>query len=597
MTFPSPSSAMRGAVARAVLLGLAYFVAAALPVRFSRLDGGVAFIWFANALLLAWLLLIPRRDWAWPVIACLIAGFAASALFGIGPRWALSIALANIAESLIAATLLRRFGGSVAAPQSLREVLAFVAVTGGIAPAVSGLAAAAAVTLATGVGFWRNCLHWDLGHAIGAIAMTPIAVLVLSGETPRRLAAASTRCRIETAGMILLNIATAVLVFGQTRYPLLFLPMLPLIIAAFRLGQIGAAASISIIVAVGGYFTAHGQGPIVLVQGSVAEHVEFFQFYVVSAALLALPVSAELQRRASLFVALQESEARYRLISDRSVDIIINISPDGIIRYVSPSIAMIAGYDPGALLGRPVAPLCVEEDMIAGRVAHQRALAEPDATQIFEYRLRTTTGELLWCEAHMRGVVDDTGKVIGVVSASRDISRRKALEHELTVAATTDPLTGLANRRAFAVGLERRIAQVRGGEGIGACAIFDLDFFKEVNDRHGHDAGDRVLRAIARAACDAVRGTDLVARLGGEEFGIVLWSAELSAAEAVCERLRNRIAAMVVHSARGEPIMVTISIGLAAIAGDADADGLLRAADTALYAAKSAGRNQLRLAA
>lgn len=587
-------SLARRALLPAAALGCCYFLACALAIRFSRLDGGVAFIWIGNALLLARLMQPgPRR---WPLAACLIGGIVASATVGIGPAAAPFLSLANVAESMLGAALLRRFGARPIALRSLRDVMVFVTIVGIAAPAVAGIPGAGIVTLATGVGFWRNWAHWTLGHGLGTIAFTPIAALVLSGELKRRLADASMRCRVEAAALMLVNIATAMLVFGQSQYPLLFLPMLPLVVAAFRLGLAGAAASISIIIAIGAYSTANGSGPIFLIHDTLIGRVEFFQLYVAVAALLALPISAELQRRAALFVALQESEARYRLIADRSGDIVLNISPEGEIRYVSPSIATIAGYDPAAMLGRRMV-LCAEEDLPATTAAHQHALLAPDDTQILEYRLLTADGGLLWCEAHFRGVVDDAGTVVSVVSATRDISRRKAIEHELTVAATTDPLTGLANRRTFAAGLEQRIAQVSAGEGHGACAIFDLDLFKQVNDRHGHDAGDRVLRAVAKAACDAVRGSDLVARLGGEEFGIVLWAADMAAAEAVCERLRRRIADMVVRSARGEPISVTISIGLAGIAGDIDADGLLRAADAALYEAKSAGRNRLMLAA
>jgi two-component system, cell cycle response regulator len=161
--------------------------------------------------------------------------------------------------------------------------------------------------------------------------------------------------------------------------------------------------------------------------------------------------------------------------------------------------------------------------------------------------------------------------------------------------ALTDELTGLYNRRYLFAHLDELIVRVN-GDGIGAALLlFDIDHFKRVNDSHGHAAGDELLRQIARRALGSVRSADLVARLGGEEFVVVMPDAELAVAAAVAERLRAAVAEhpfVVAPEAIARP--VTISIGVTvAIPGDDEREHLLKRADDALYAAKSAGRNRV----
>jgi diguanylate cyclase (GGDEF)-like protein len=140
--------------------------------------------------------------------------------------------------------------------------------------------------------------------------------------------------------------------------------------------------------------------------------------------------------------------------------------------------------------------------------------------------------------------------------------------------------------------------EIRGAAEFGwplAVAIFDVDHFKEVNDRHGHAIGDKVLQLLVARAGAAIRGGDLIGRLGGEEFGILMPGATAEDAGLVAERLRRAIE-MSRTGDQGLP-RITVSIGIALRANRRDASVLLAAADSALYAAKGAGRNQVRLAA
>jgi diguanylate cyclase (GGDEF)-like protein len=173
---------------------------------------------------------------------------------------------------------------------------------------------------------------------------------------------------------------------------------------------------------------------------------------------------------------------------------------------------------------------------------------------------------------------------------------RMELEHK--VAATTDPLTGIANRRAFLEAATRSLKQrTRTPQPVSAL-LFDLDQFKSINDRFGHAVGDRVLRTFTDIAVTELRSTDLLGRLGGEEFGAVLYGAEAASAVATAERIRGGFAAL--YAREGVAAKnVSVSVGVASVPADEDhidIETLMSKADEALYVAKARGRNRVEVA-
>jgi diguanylate cyclase (GGDEF)-like protein/PAS domain S-box-containing protein len=208
---------------------------------------------------------------------------------------------------------------------------------------------------------------------------------------------------------------------------------------------------------------------------------------------------------------------------------------------------------------------------------------------------------LLWST---RPVVQGDRRV-GVLSMFRDVTEerehvtaRERLVRELAAQARTDALTDLANRRAAK---EALVAEVERSRRYGrplSIAIFDLDHFKEVNDRHGHEVGDKILVAFAEVLRATARGTDVVARWGGEEFLAIVFEAEAEAARAFAERVRAELRDRAPLSAiRGDSRVLTVSAGVATLSPDDDADSLLRRADRALYDAKEGGRDRTACAA
>lgn len=162
-------------------------------------------------------------------------------------------------------------------------------------------------------------------------------------------------------------------------------------------------------------------------------------------------------------------------------------------------------------------------------------------------------------------------------------------------AALIDPLTGVSNRRGFDAEVRRMLARSeRSGASI-ALLLLDIDHFKSVNDNWGHLAGDRALQAFTRCVAAELRGGDLLARLGGEEFAVALADCRIDQALELAERIRQTVAKLVVHEGDA-PIRLTVSIGVTSLRGAASPGALLEEADVALYRAKAAGRDRVNLA-
>jgi diguanylate cyclase (GGDEF)-like protein len=173
-------------------------------------------------------------------------------------------------------------------------------------------------------------------------------------------------------------------------------------------------------------------------------------------------------------------------------------------------------------------------------------------------------------------------RLVEVVADSSDLAREHMRQARVfRDLALRDPVTGLANRRGFD---DQIYLQTHTDIKQGALLMIDVDEFKQVNDTHGHEAGDRALRLVGEAIAESIRPQDFAARIGGDEFAAILPVAGLAPAREIGERIRRAVAVKA-------DLSVTVSIGVAALAGDARA--VLLAADAALYEAKSGGRNQV----
>ncbi|MDI5922789.1 diguanylate cyclase [Halomonas sp. LR5S13] len=201
---------------------------------------------------------------------------------------------------------------------------------------------------------------------------------------------------------------------------------------------------------------------------------------------------------------------------------------------------------------------------------------------------RNKYGDIYPLWQSITAVRDDTGQIRNFVAVFHNITERKRMEDELERQATLDHLTGTYNRRAFDTALRQAIFQAELGDESFSLLLFDIDHFKHVNDRHGHDTGDAILKQLADRVSNSLRSTDILSRWGGEEFTILLPDTRLRGASTFAERLRCQISEVRLHG-----LNITISTGITQYRAGDDMDSMLARADDALYRAKSAGRNRV----
>ncbi len=310
----------------------------------------------------------------------------------------------------------------------------------------------------------------------------------------------------------------------------------------------------------------------------------------------------ESRRRRRSETVHRRSEQLYRLLADNASDVIMRLDQNQVRTYVSPSVRRRLGYAPADLIGRHPHSVVHPDDW--PRVAQtldqaQQTLGDAEET----YRVRHRNGDYIWMEGRYSFVVEDGGFIVVL----RDISKRKAAEQQLEAAnaelahlASSDGLTGLANRRQFETVLDRECRRAAREAVPLSLLLLDVDQFKSYNDCYGHQAGDRCLQAVAASLGGiARRPADLAARYGGEELVLLLPGVPEAGAALMAERARNAIEALSLrHEGNAQGGVVTVSVGCATIypsREDPRIDGpeLVAAADRALYEAKRLGRNRV----
>ncbi|SDM21956.1 PAS domain S-box-containing protein/diguanylate cyclase (GGDEF) domain-containing protein [Franzmannia pantelleriensis] len=302
----------------------------------------------------------------------------------------------------------------------------------------------------------------------------------------------------------------------------------------------------------------------------------------------------EQQREQAWLERLTRSQRNtQRVIEAAPVGICIT-DPDGRFEMVNPTYCEFYGYDQEELLGESFTMVVPTANQHYMDELHRRFIRGDETRELRgEWEVKRKDGEVRTILADAVRIHGDDGrprKVTFVV----DITARKQLERDLeemnqrlTYLATHDELTGLLNRRA---GLDRLSEEMHRSNryGVELCiALFDLDHFKQVNDRHGHAVGDEVLRQLAALVKHQLRESDLVIRLGGEEFLAVMPSVDTAGAEQAMQRVRHTLANAPLTDER---LSITLSAGVVGY-HEQTATQLLEQADKALYRAKHAGRN------
>jgi diguanylate cyclase (GGDEF)-like protein/PAS domain S-box-containing protein len=288
--------------------------------------------------------------------------------------------------------------------------------------------------------------------------------------------------------------------------------------------------------------------------------------------------------------ALRASEERFRSLVQNASDLISILDADGTVRYESPSHLRVLGLAPETHAGRSLLELVHLEDRHVVDEALRQLLERPGEVVTFEHRLRHRDGSWRVIESTASNLLGQPA-VAGIVLNSHDITDRKRAEEKLLHDALHDELTGLPNRALFMDRLRQSMERSRREpERLTAVLFLDLDRFKIVNDSLGHLVGDELLVKIADSIAVALRPSDTIARVGGDEFAILLEGGrDVGDAVRVAERIHDRLASPI-HLG-GHEVYATASIGIAVHTPEYQRpEDLLRDADTAMYRAKSSGR-------
>ncbi|MFP3342277.1 diguanylate cyclase [Halomonas sp. SIMBA_159] len=300
----------------------------------------------------------------------------------------------------------------------------------------------------------------------------------------------------------------------------------------------------------------------------------------------------DITQRKALESALKSSEQRFRQLVEQANDIIYTLSADGTMTYISPNWPRILGHEVHEVLGRNMSFVLHPEDLEACRryIAKVYHTAEPQG--LIEYRVKHANGEWRWHFTNGAPLVDEQGNVTSFLGISHDITPRREMEQRVLHLAQHDTLTDLPNRAMFFDELGRALAKALRKNGQLALLFIDLDHFKPVNDRWGHGVGDQLLKEAAQRMRLRLRGTDMVGRIGGDEFvalldGPVTKEEALAVAQQLCHALAEPFALTVAD------VCVSASIGVALFPLHAGEEAtLIHCADQAMYQAKAEGRNR-----
>lgn len=307
---------------------------------------------------------------------------------------------------------------------------------------------------------------------------------------------------------------------------------------------------------------------------------------------------------------LRQNEAWFNALLTGITDYaLISLDQHGCVSDWNPSIGRVTGFNRSSVLGQPFSIFYPDDATTPERVLDRLAEADANGWSLDDGWRRKFDGTRFWGSAMIAPLrersqehadpagagapVDAAGHERAYCLVIRDITDRREASEIARIATSCDHLTGIANRRAFFEAAELEVERWRRLPRPLSLVMFDADQFKRINDRYGHAGGDAVLRHLAGLLTTTFREVDMAARLGGEEFAVLLPSTDIRGALAMATRLRHTMEGAVIDF-EGEQIRCTVSGGVASMENDVTGlDVLMKRADSALYAAKNAGRNRI----
>lgn len=299
----------------------------------------------------------------------------------------------------------------------------------------------------------------------------------------------------------------------------------------------------------------------------------------------------------SLNEELQLREQTYRGIFENATEGIYRTDAQGTLLEVNTALANMLGYDSAEEYLSRVTEIGTAFNNHHALGQYNEMLKSKQVVKGMQAKLRCAEGETVWAEINA-GVIESQSaegkQIAGVVGVIADITERKRMMREMCRLARTDCLTSLWNRGYLVELAAQEIARCKRFGNDLSILLVDVDYFKRVNDRFGHDVGDKVLVGVADTLRETLREVDVIARFGGEEFVVMLPDTGLQAAQQAARRVRNAMREQIFAYEQKQPIKVTVSIGVTAYQdASTSLDLLLKRADTAMYSAKHKGRDRV----
>jgi diguanylate cyclase (GGDEF)-like protein/PAS domain S-box-containing protein len=573
--------ALAALVVKIGVVAVAYYLGARLGLRLAFANRNVTAVWPPTGIAVAALI-----SWGFRIVpGVAIGAFLANLTNGAKPETAALITVGNTLAPIAASLALKYLTGFRRSLQRVRDVLALFFVGGFGAMTISATAGTATLWATHALGdtsiasVW---VVWWVGDAIGVMLFAPL--LLLAGMLPRVTDRVLER-RSEAFALMLITAVTTVAAFNM-RILLPYVVIVPMVWAAFRFEQIGAATVTLLVTIIAVAETAAGRGPFSFL--SSTENLVSLQTFNATVGLTALLLAAVIHERGRAELALRMSEERYRRLFEQANDLVCIHDLDGNLTYVNAAAERITGYSRDRLVSMKINDLVAPEYARVVTRMITRQIERPSDATTYEIDVVGTNGKRVALEVSTTLVHQD-GTPVAAQLIGRDITWRRFAEDRLRQQALHDPVTGLPNRALLQERLEYAVVLARRDDRRLALLLLDIDSFGDVNEAVGHQHGDGVLREIGVRLQGLLREADTVARLGGDEYAILLTSVgDDRAVATVADKLVAEIG--VPFDVGDVQLEISASIGIALFPDHADSvETLTQRADIAMYVAKRRG--------
>ena len=417
-----------GTVLPLLLLVTVYAAIGWAGIDLTYRDGRIAAVWLPNAVLLAMILRAPHHRSLIYIVAGFLTNLSLNLTVGDMLSTALALAMGNLVEVTLTLILTRRFCGrcpDIAIPRNLNIMLGVALVVPIISAIVPGLSMAGA-----GAGFSvSSALKWYSAHALAMATLVPVILILIDSWRGR--------CRPSFAQMrdwsllVLGTILATAAIFGQSRYPLLFLACPLVLIAAFRTGMLGTAVSITIVSVIASGATLMDSGPIMLVKGDLAYKFATLQLFLATCFVIGLPVAIGLRGRRVIEQDLLETRNLFDHVLQNVGEVVFKTDAKGRWLFLNSAWQIMTGYAVEESLGWPTTKLLVSQDAIDARPIYAKIVSGEIEHETLRQRFFNRDGEMRHIEVTVRRMADEDGRFIGTIGNIRDVTKRVLQERAL----------------------------------------------------------------------------------------------------------------------------------------------------------------------